>query len=134
MRPRRAARQLPAEPGEDQRTLFMRDLVDGQLRTLDGRRIGRAAEVEAEWLPDGRLMLRRMVLGPEAHIGRISYRLAGAARRLLKGRFDHAIDIGEVEEIGPSVLLKRRASEYDVGGTDQWIVDHIFRFIPGSGR
>jgi hypothetical protein len=134
MRPRPAAGRLPAEPGEEQRTLFMRDLVDGQLRTLDGRRIGRAAEVEAEWLPDGRLMLRRLVLGPEAHIGRISHRLAGVARRLLKGRFDHAIDIGEVEEIGPNVLLKHRASEYDVGGTDQWIVDHIFRFIPGSGR
>ncbi|MEO7118987.1 MAG: hypothetical protein ABIZ34_08460 [Candidatus Limnocylindrales bacterium] len=122
------------EPGDRQRTLFMRDLIDGQLRTLDGDRIGRVSEVEAEWLPDGGLILRRLVLGPEAHLGRISHRLFGLGHRLLKGRFDHAIDVTEVEEIGPNVRLKGRASEYDTGGADQWIIDHIFRFIPGSGR
>lgn len=121
-------------PGEEHRTLFMRDLADGQLRTLEGRRIGRAADVEAEWRPDGSLQLRRLVLGPEAHIGRISHRLSGLAHRILKGRFDHQIDVSQVEEIGPSVMLKGRASDYELGNLDAWIIDHIFRFIPGSGR
>jgi hypothetical protein len=121
-------------PGEEQRTLFMRDLADGQLRTLDGRRVGRVADVEAEWLADGSLHLRTLVMGPEAHVGRISHRLSGLARRLLKGRYDHRIQVSEVEEIGPSVMLKGRASDYDLGNLDEWIVKHIFPFIPGSGR
>jgi hypothetical protein len=121
-------------PGDEQRTLFMRDLADGQLRTLDGRRVGRAADVEAEWLPDGTLRLRQLMLGPEAHVGRISHRLSGLARRLLKGRYDHRIDVSEIEEIGPSVMLKGRTADYELGNLDEWIVEHIFRFIPGSGR
>ncbi|MEA2623085.1 MAG: hypothetical protein QOH61_1995 [Chloroflexota bacterium] len=131
---KRASGLSHVEPGDEHRTMFMRDLVDGQLRTLDGKRIGRAADVEAEWGADGSLVLKRLVLGPEVHLGRISHRLVGPARRLLKGRFDHRIEIEEVEEIGPSVMLRRRASDYDVGNADQWIIDHIFRFIPGSGR
>ena len=124
----------PTEPTEEHRTLFMRDLADGQLRSLDGRRVGRAADVEAEWLPDGSLHLRHLVLGPEAHIGRISHRLTGIARRILRGRYDHTVAVSEIEEIGPNVMLKRRAEEYELGDLDGWIIDKVFRFIPGSGR
>jgi hypothetical protein len=113
--------------------LLLRDIVDGQLRSREGRRIGRVAEVEAEWTPRG-LYLRRLLLGPEAHLGRIWWRLGELAQRLLKSRREHAIDVSEIEEIGPNVMLKQTADAYDIGKTDQWIVDHIFRFIPGSGR
>ncbi len=116
-----------------ERTLLMRDIVDGQLRTREGRRIGRVAEIEAEWTPRG-LYLRRMVLGPEAHAGRVWQPLADLLGRLLHGRYEHYIDIEEIEEIGPNVMLKQTADAYDVGDMDRWIVDHIFRFIPGSGR
>lgn len=115
------------------RTLFMRDIVDGQLRTREGRRIGRVADVEAEWTPRG-LFLRRIVLGPEAHAGRVWSRLADLLDRPLGHRHEHTIDITEVEEIGPNVMLKGLADAYDVGSLDEWIVDHVFRFIPGSGR
>jgi hypothetical protein len=118
----------------DDRVLLMRDIVDGQLDTLDGRRIGRAADVEGHIEDDGRLVLRRIVLGPEAHAGRVSRRLAVALHRLLDGRYEHAIELAEVDEIGLTLRLRKRADEYDVGGADRWIVEHVFRWIPGGGR
>ena len=118
---------------EKPRTLLLRDIVDGQLRTREGRRIGRVADVEVEWTARG-LYLRRLMLGPEAHLGRISARLADLAHRALGGRREHSIDVKEIEEIGPNVMLKQVADAYDTGRADKWIVDHIFRFIPGSGR
>jgi hypothetical protein len=111
----------------------MRDIVDGQLRTREGRRIGRVAEIEAEWTPRG-LILRRLILGPEAHASRVWGRLADGLHRLLGGRYEHSIDVSEIEEIGPNVMLKQTADAYDVGDTDAWIRDHIFRFIPGSDK
>jgi sporulation protein YlmC with PRC-barrel domain len=110
----------------------MRDIVDGQLRTREGRRIGRVADIEAEWAADG-LYLRRIIIGPEAHGWRIWSRLGDLLHRLLRGRHEHAIDIEEIEEIGPNVMLKQTTDAYDVGDADGWIRDKIFRFIPGSG-
>lgn len=118
----------------DDRTLVMRDILDSQLATLDGRKVGRAAELEAEWRDDGRLVLRRLVLGPEAHAGRIAGFLGRLAHRVLSGRFEHAVELSEIEEIGPTLRLSRPASEYDLGDADRWIMDHILRWIPGSGR
>jgi sporulation protein YlmC with PRC-barrel domain len=118
---------------EKPRTLLLRDIVDGQLRTREGRRIGRVADVEVEWTGRG-LYLRRLMLGPEAHLGRISSRLASLAHRVLGGRREQSIDVSEIEEIGPNVMLKQTADAYDTGSADQWIIDYIFRFIPGSGR
>jgi hypothetical protein len=119
---------------QDERTLLMRDIVDGQLDTLDGHRLGRATDVEADLGGDGRLVLRRVVLGPEAHAGRVSRQLASLLHRWLRGRYEHTIDMSELDQIGTTLRLRRRAAEYDVGGADQWIVDHVFRWIPGSGR
>jgi hypothetical protein len=124
---------MPDETRPKPRTLFMRDVVDGQLRTREGRRIGRVAEIEAEWTPRG-LFLRQMVLGPEAHAGRAFGPLGTLLTRLFKGRYEHRIDVAEIEEIGPNVMLKQTADAYDVGDADGWIRDHIFRFIPGSGK
>ena len=111
----------------------MRDIVDGQLRTREGRRIGRVADVEVEWTSDG-LYLREMTLGPEAHASRVSGRLSDFLHRLFAGRKEHRIPIVEVEEIGPNVMLRQTADAYDVGDADGWIRDHIFRFIPGSDK
>jgi hypothetical protein len=117
----------------EQRTLFMRDIVDGQLRSREGRRIGRVADVEVEWTPRG-LFLRQMTLGPETHAARVWGRIGDLLHRFLGGRREHRIAIDEVEEIGPSVMLKQTADAYDVGNADAWIRDHIFRFIPGSDK
>jgi sporulation protein YlmC with PRC-barrel domain len=115
------------------RTLVLRDIVDGQLRTREGRRIGRVADVAVEWTARG-LYLRRVVLGPEAHAGRVWWRLGALAERLFRGEREHSIDVDEIEEIGPNVMLKQTADAYDIGHADAWISDRIFRFIPGSGR
>ena len=111
----------------------MRDVVDGQLRTREGRRIGRVADVEVEWTARG-LFMRAMTLGPEAHAGRVSGRLSDLLHRLFHGRHEHGISIDEIEEIGPNVMLKQTADKYDVGDGDGWIRDHLFRFIPGSDK
>jgi sporulation protein YlmC with PRC-barrel domain len=123
------------KPGDSlkPRTLFMRDVVDGQLRTREGRRIGRVAEIEVEWTARG-LFLRSMVLGPEAHASRVWGRFGDWLSRFFKGRYEHRIPIDEVEEIGPNVMLKELADAYDVGDADGWIRDHLFRFIPGSEK
>jgi sporulation protein YlmC with PRC-barrel domain len=121
------------EEASKPRTLFMRDIVDGQLRTREGRRIGRVADVEVEWTSRG-LFLRDMVLGPEAHTSRVWGRLADLMTRFFKGRYEHRVPVEEIEEIGPNVMLKQTADKYDVGDADGWIRDHIFRFIPGSDK
>ena len=115
------------------RTLLLRDIVDGQLRTREGRRIGRVADVEIEWSDDG-LYLRRLVLGPEAHLGRVWSRLGSLAARFLHGRFEHSIDASQIEEIGPNVMLRDTADAYDTGGLDDVIRRYIFRFIPGGTK
>jgi sporulation protein YlmC with PRC-barrel domain len=115
------------------RTLLLRDIVDGQLRTREGRRIGRVADVEIEWTPRG-VFMRRLVLGPEAHLGRIWSRLGSFAARIWHGRHEYAIDASAVEEIGPNVMLRDTADAYDTGNADDVIRRRIFRFIPGGTK
>jgi hypothetical protein len=115
------------------RTLLVRDVLDGQLRSREGRRIGRVSEIEAEWTPRG-LYLRQLRLGPEANLGRVFGPLSDLLHRFTKGRHEHTIPITEAEEIGPNVFLKQTSDKYDTGNADEWIRDHIFRFIPGSDK
>jgi sporulation protein YlmC with PRC-barrel domain len=116
------------------RTLAMRDIADGLLETTDGRHIGRVADIEAEWRPDGSLVVTHLLIGPQALIGRVSSRLRPLARWMLRDRFDHRIPIEEVDELGPTIRLRGPASSYAVGHADTWVSDHILRFIPGNGR
>ena len=112
----------------------MRDIMDAQLETADRRKIGRVADILAEWREDGSLVLTHLVVGPQAHAGRVSSHLRSFLRSILKDRFEHRIPISEVVEVGPTVRLRGNASDYDVGHADAWVVDHILRFIPGNGR
>jgi hypothetical protein len=114
--------------------LVMRDIADGQLETADGKRVSRVADVLAEWREDGTLVLTHLLVGPEALAGRVSSRLRRPFHRLLRGRFEHRISIGDVAEIGLNLKLRRRASEYAHARADTWVADHVIRFIPGSGR
>lgn len=100
------------------------------MKITDWLRVG----LEAVWEEDGRLVLKRLLLEPEANIGRISSAFCSLAHRLLGGRFEHSIGVHELEEIGPTLRLAKEASEYDVGDADRWIIDHLLRWIPGSGR
>lgn len=118
----------------DDRLLTMRDVIDAQLESLDGRRLARVADVEAEWRADGSLHLIAMAVGPEAQLGALSSRLRGLLHRLLGGRLDHRIGMDQVEEVGPTVRLRQRADDYELNGADRWLIDHLLRFIPGNGR
>ena len=118
----------------DRPLLLMRDILDGQLESADRRKLGRVADVEAEWRPDGTLVLKDLLIGPQALAGRVSSHLRPIARALLRDRFEHRIPVGAIKEIGPTVRLLGPAAHYDVGHAEEWIVDHILRFIPGSGH
>ncbi len=114
--------------------LVMRDILDAQLESADGRRMGRVGDVEAEWREDGSLHLVNLVVGPAVLAGRISGRLRGPVGRLLSGRMEHRIPVAEIEELGPTVRLRRPARDYSIGGAEEWVAKHILRFIPGNGR
>lgn len=113
--------------------LVMRDMMDAQLETSDRRKIGRVADIEAEWRGDGKLVLTAIITGPQALAGRVSEHLRPIARFLLRDHFDHSIPIDEVEKVGPTLYLKGKAENYSVGQSDQWIASHILRWLPGSG-
>jgi hypothetical protein len=117
-----------------ERLLTMRDVIDGQLEAVDGRRLARVADAEAEWRDDGSLWVTDLLVGPEAHLGRVWEPLRGAGHRLLRGRHEHRIPVTEVEELGPTVRLAGRSDRYPLQGMDDWIVERVLRFIPGNGR
>ena len=114
--------------------LLMREIMDGQLVTRDGRSLGRVDDVAAEWADDGRLRLVELRTGPQALAGRVASPLRGLSRRLFRNRFEQAIPIDEVLELGPDIKLRQAAGAYRTGGSDEWIASRILRFIPGSGR
>ena len=112
----------------------MRDVVDGQLETIEDRRIGRVADLAAEWREDGSLVVTEIVVGPEALTGRISRRLGVFVRRRTGARFEHRIAMSEVEEVGPTVHLRGHREDYPLHGLDDWLNRHVIRFIPGGGK
>jgi len=117
---------------ENQRPI-MRDIMDAQLVSREGNKIGRVADIEAEWREDGCLLLTHLVTGPQALICRFDPRLRGFARFLFRDRFEHHIPFSEVKKIDPRMVhLRGNADEYEVGQSDRWIAKYIFRWIPGG--
>lgn len=113
--------------------LLVRDILDNQIRSRERRRLGRVGDVELAFDDDGGVRLASIVLGPEALAGRISARLRRALRRLLGGRFERRVSVDEIDELGPTVRLRGRASAYDLDSGDRWVARNILRFIPGNG-
>lgn len=113
--------------------LAMRDLLDAQLETADGVRIGRVADIEAEWRDDGALVLTSILTGPQALAGRVARGLVPLARFFFRNRFERRIPMTDVVETGPTVRLRGNATNYPTGQSDRWLAGHIVRFIPGSG-
>jgi len=109
-------------------------VLDAQLEGADRKRVGRVGDLRAVWSDDGQLRVTTILVGPQVLLGRLSYRLRGAAQRVLGDRFAHTIPIEDVEEVGPTVRLRGRAETYTVAAGDAWVADHLLRWIPGSGR
>ena len=116
------------------RLQVMRDIVDMQLTTDDGRQIGRVADVAVTRREDGTLALQALVTGPEALLGRIGQPMQRLAHLLLRGRFEHEIPLSEVKDFDQGIALCRQAADYSSGQSERWIADHILRWIPGNGR
>lgn len=111
----------------------IRDIIDSQLETADHVPIGRVADIELEVGEDDTLILTNLLTGPQALAGRISPRLRALLRLLLRDRFESQIPLSEVVSFGPTLQLRKEASEYPVGRAERWIVRYILRWIPGSG-
>jgi sporulation protein YlmC with PRC-barrel domain len=118
-----------------ERALLMRDVIDGQLESSDRLRIGRVADVLVEGGarngPTPRLT--SIVVGPEALAGRIHRVLRRALHRVLRGRWDQLLPIDELEELGPTLRLRRAAHEYQVASGERWVGERIVRRLPGAG-
>jgi hypothetical protein len=111
----------------------MRDLVDAQMLSADGKEIGRVADLAGELAADGLVELTDMITGPEALVGRLGTWLRPFAERVLGGRFEASIPLTEVKTKGRTIKLKQDWDAYPVGDSETWIVEHILRFLPGSG-
>lgn len=112
----------------------IRDILDSQLLTSDGRRIGRVADIEAELRTDGSLHLTQLITGPQALAGRVNRGLEMLFRFFLRDRLEQRIPLSEVKKFGPTLHLRGKAEQYDVGQSERWIAEHILRWIPGNGR
>ncbi len=112
----------------------IRDILDSQLLTKDGKRIGRVADIAAEQYPDGSLRLTHLLLGPQALAGRINRHVQACFQFFLRDRFEHSIPISEVTRFGPTLILQGKAEDYRVGQSERWIAQHILRWIPGNGQ
>ena len=124
---------MPKPVGHGKSLYIMRDMMDSQLQTSDNVRIGRVADVRAEWRGDGQVYLTSLVTGPQALAGRVSEGLRPVARRLIGNRFERAIPLSEVQDFGPTICLSGKAEDYATGQSDRWVARHILRWIPGSG-
>ncbi|HLI08382.1 MAG TPA: hypothetical protein VKV40_17600 [Ktedonobacteraceae bacterium] len=125
--------EIAQEISPRQQILVMRNIMDNQLETCDDIEIGRVADIEAELLPDGRLVLTKLLTGPESLAGRVSSRLRPIVHFFLRHRFEHSIPIDEVDGFHPTLRLRGRARDYTIGASERWIANHILRWIPGSG-
>lgn len=118
----------------DPERFAMRDIADGLLKSAEGTDLGRVADVEITLDDDGTARLTALIVGPEALAGRVFSWLPGVVRRLCHGRFEYRISIDEVEEFGHTIQLRHDDDHYEFGpANDDWVYNHIVRFIPGSG-
>ena len=119
---------------KDDDIFSIRDIIDSQLETSDKHSIGRVSDIEGEWQDDGTLVITHLIVGPQALAGRVAEPLRGFVRFFLRDRFDNRIPLSDVENFGPTLQLRKEASDYRVGQTDAWIANYILRWIPGSGH
>jgi sporulation protein YlmC with PRC-barrel domain len=111
--------------------LVMRDIVDNQILDVQGERVTKVAGIEAEASDDGsEPVVRNLLIGPEPLARRVGERTAACVRWLTRGRRTVRIPLSDVTAVGPDVRLRTKASA--TGGThaEDWVRDHIARFIP----
>jgi len=119
---------------EDRFDLVYR-LLDDQIVDVDGRRCGRADDVELIGDPGGPLHVAALLAGPGTYAARLPRRLRALARKLfgedVRGTTVRRIPWSEVEDVGATVRLLGRAEDLGLGGPDRTL-QHRFERIPGG--
>ncbi len=111
--------------------LLMRDIVDNQILDADGERVTKVAGVEAEAADDGfEPVVRYLLIGPEPLARRLGERTAACVAWLTRGRRTVRIPWSDVTAVGPDVRLRVNASATGATRAEDWVRDHIARFIP----
>jgi hypothetical protein len=105
-------------------------VLDHQLLDANGRRCGKADDLELEQLAGGELRVVAVLSGPGTWRGR--GRLGGLAARLA-GRGVVSVAWEEVEGLDSALRLRRRAAELGLGSGDDRVARWISR-IPGASR
>jgi hypothetical protein len=111
----------------------IRDIIDSQLESRDNIELSRVDDIEITQQEDGTFVLTTIIIGPQALAKRTARPLYSVFRFLLHDRFEYSISLNEVESFGPTLRLRRDASDYSIGYIELWIAKHILRWIPGSG-
>ncbi|MBO0708332.1 MAG: hypothetical protein J2P44_08210 [Candidatus Dormibacteraeota bacterium] len=115
----------------DQPLTSMRDVLDNTAVAADGRRLARVGDVRARWDEDGHLRLEALVFGPQTLAARVWRRLGPPARALLRDRFDCAVPLSEVREIGGEIHLRGPSGRYPVGRIERSRLARIVRLLAG---
>jgi sporulation protein YlmC with PRC-barrel domain len=114
------------------RILLMRDVADNQIIDARGRRVTKVAGVEAYAARDGsEPVVRCLLVGPEPLARRINGQVAWLVHRFTGGRRTVRIPWSDVADVGPDVCLRVEAHETGATHAEDWVRDHVARFIPG---
>ena len=115
--------------------LLMRDIVDNQVLDVGGNRVTKVAAVEAEEAePGARPVLRCLLIGPEPLARRIGGRVAFLAGVLTRRDRTVRIPWHDVIDVGPDVKLSVRAEETGATHAEDWVREHIIKYIPSLKR
>ena len=114
--------------------LLMRDIVDNEILDVDGQRVTKVAAVEAEEMPGARPVVRCLLIGPEPLARRVGGRVAWLAGKLTGGRRTIRIPWHCVTDVGPDVKLNVRAEETGATHAEDWVREHIVKYIPSLKR
>lgn len=117
--------------GRAQPLTSMRDLLDNPAVAADGRRLARVGDVRARWDEDGHLRLEALLFGPQVLAARVWRRLGAPARALFRDRFDCAVSLGEVREIGDQIRLRGPADRYPIGRIERSPLARALRLLSG---
>ena len=114
--------------------LLMRDVVDNEILDVDGNRVTKVAAVEAEESAGARPIVRCLLIGPEPLARRIGGRVAWLAGALTSRDRTVRIPWHCLTDVGPDVKLNVKAEDTGATHAEDWVREHIVKYIPSLKR
>ena len=119
----------------DERFDLVYRLLDDQIVDVDGRRCGRVDDIELVMVGDEPPHIAGLLTGRGAYSSRLPRRLRGLARQLfghdVRGATVHRVPWSDVEDVGATVRLLRRAEDLELAGDDREL-QRPFKRLPGG--